>query len=176
MALVLKTERDPLALAGALGEVVHRIDPNIPLADVRTMEQVTATALAAPRFAAFLLGVFAVLALTLAAVGTYATISLLVAERTNEIGIRMALGAERRAIVASVLREGLIVALGGVALGIGGAIVLSRTLDTLVFGVTTRDPVTFTAVPIILMIVVGIASLMPARRAAALDPINALRQ
>lgn len=139
MALVLKTERDPLALAGALRDTMRAVDPNIPLADVRTMAQVTATALAAPWFATFLLGVFAALALTLAAVGTYATISLLVAERSNEIGIRMALGAERSMILASVLREGLVFAAGGIAIGLGGAALLSRVVATLLYGVTTFD-------------------------------------
>ena len=176
MALVLKTERDPLALTAALRDVVRAIDPNIPVADVRTMEQVMATALAAPRFAAFLLAVFAALALALAAVGTYATISLLVAQRSTEIGIRMALGAEQQTILASVLREGVVLAAGGIAMGMAGAAFLTRVVATLLYGVTTLDPVAFAIAPVVLMGVAVLASLLPARRAAALDPINALRQ
>jgi putative ABC transport system permease protein len=176
LALVIKTERDPLALTGPLRDVVRSIDPNIPLADVQTMERVTATALARPRFAAFLLGVFALLALTLATIGTYATISLLVAERAGEIGIRMALGAERRTIVASVLREGLGYAAGGVLLGIGGASAAARTLETLLYGVTRFDPMTFTIVPAILGIAALLASWAPAYRAASVNPVKTLRE
>jgi len=150
MALVLKIERDPLALAGALRDTVRAVDPHLPIADVQTMAQVTATALAEPRFATFLLGVFALLALTLAAVGTYATISLLVAERSNEIGIGMALGAERQAILASV-REGFVLAAGGIAIGLGSAALRSRVLATLLYGVTTHDPAAFTTAPVVLI-------------------------
>ena len=175
MALVLKTQGDPLAFSGALREVVRTVDRNVPVADVQTMEQVTATALAAPRFAAFLLGVFAVLALTLAALGTYATISLLVAERSNEIGIRMALGAERRAIVLSVLREGLAFATGGLIIGIGVALMVGRVLDTLLYGVDTFDPLTFAIVPAILAAVALLATWVPAYRAASVNPVKALR-
>jgi putative ABC transport system permease protein len=140
------------------------------------MEQITATALAGPRFAAFLLGLFATLALTLAAIGTYATISLLVAERSHEIGIRMALGAERNGILRWVLGEGLTLAGLGIALGIAGALLLTRILETLLYGVEAFDPLTFVAVPVILAIVAMMASFNPARRAASLDPVSTLRR
>jgi putative ABC transport system permease protein len=146
------------------------------VSDVARMEEVTASALAGPRFAAFLLGVFAFLALTLAAIGTYATVSLLVTERTQEIGIRMALGAERRAIAASILREGLLLAAGGVGIGTVGALLASRVLESMLFGVRAIDPVTFVIVPVVLVLVAVCASLLPARRAAALDPVIALRR
>ena len=135
-----------------------------------------ASALAGPRFAAFLLGVFAFLALTLAAIGTYATVSLLVTERTQEIGIRMALGAERRAIAMSIVREGLLLAAGGVGIGTVGALLASRVLESMLFGVRAFDPVTFVLVPVVLVLVAVCASLLPARRAAALDPVIALRR
>jgi putative ABC transport system permease protein len=173
---VLKADRDPLALTGALRDAVRAVDPNVPVADVQTMEQVAATALAGPRFAAFLLGVFAALALTLAAIGTYATIALLVSERASEIGIRMALGAERRTIVASVLREGLAYATGGIVIGVGGALLLTRVLETLLYGVTTFDPVTFGAVPALLVTVALLATWAPAYRAASVNPVKTLRQ
>jgi ABC-type antimicrobial peptide transport system permease subunit len=175
MALVVKTGSDPLAFAAALRAAVRAVDPSIPLADVQAMSQVTATALAGPRFAAVLLGVFAALALTLAAVGTYATISLLVAERSNEIGIRMALGAERGAIVRSVLREGLTYAAAGVLVGVAGAVLFTRILTTMLYGVTAFDPVTFAAVPALLTVVALLAAWAPAYRAASVNPVKTLR-
>ncbi len=175
MALALKTDRDPLALSGALRDVVRAVDPNIPLADIQTMEQVTAKALAAPRFAAFLLGVFAALALALAAVGTYATLSLLVAERANEIGIRMALGAERRTIIGAVVREGVSFAGGGIVVGLAGAWFAARVLETLLYGVSAVDPLTFATVPAILMGVTLLATWAPAYRAASVNPVTTLR-
>jgi putative ABC transport system permease protein len=176
LAIVIKTEQDPLTAVTPLRELVRSIDPNLPLADIRTMSDITARALAAPRFAAWLLGLFAVLALTLAAIGTYATISLLVAERAQEIGIRIALGAERSTILRWVLGEGLALAAAGIAIGVIGALVLSRALETLLYGVEALDPVTFTMVPIVLAMVAVLASLTPARRAASMDPATALRQ
>ena len=176
LAIVIKTEQDPLTAVTPLRELVRSIDPNLPLADVRTMSDITARALAAPRFAAWLLGLFAVLALTLAAIGTYATISLLVAERAQEIGIRIALGAERSTILRWVLGEGLALAAAGITIGIIGALVLSRALETLLYGVEALDLVTFTMVPIVLAMVAVLASLTPARRAASMDPATALRQ
>jgi putative ABC transport system permease protein len=176
LAIVMKTEGDPLAYVSALRNAVRAMDPTLPLADIQTMEQVTSTALAAPRFAALLLGLFAALALTLAAIGTYATISLLVAERSHEIGIRLALGAQRRTILGWILGEGLTLAGAGVAAGIGGALLLTRLLETLVYGVSTLDPLTFAVVPAILMSVAILASLNPARRAASVDPVATLRR
>jgi ABC-type antimicrobial peptide transport system permease subunit len=160
---------------GALRDTVRQVDPNLPVAEIQTMEQVTATALAGPRFAAVLLAVFAALALTLAAVGTYATISLLVNERSAEIGIRMALGAERATIVTSILREGLRYATAGVVIGMGGALLFTRALETLLYGVTTFDPLTFAAVPIILATVALLATWAPAYRAASVNPVKTLR-
>ena len=176
MAIAIRATQDPTALASALRETVRALDRNLPVSDVQTMERITATALAGPRFAAFLLGIFALLALTLAAVGTYATISLLVSERSYEIGIRMALGAEPRTIVSAVFREGLGLAGAGIALGIVGALLLSRLLETLLYGVTSLDPLTFAVVPAMLTAVALLASVMPARRAASLDPVTTLRQ
>jgi predicted permease len=175
MTLVLKSDGDPLALTGPLRDVVRAVDPAIPLADIQTMEHVTATALAGPRFAAFLLGVFAVLALTLAAVGTHATLALLVAERANEIGIRMALGAERRTIVAAVVREAVSSAVVGIAVGLAGAVFVVRVLEALLYGVSAVDPLTFASVPAILIGVSVLAAWAPAYRAASVNPVNTLR-
>jgi putative ABC transport system permease protein len=175
MAIVVKTGADPLAFATTLRREVRAMDRNLPIADVQTLGSVAADALAGPRFAALLLGLFAALALTLAAVGTYATIALLVSERSQEIGIRMALGAERGAIVRSILGEGLTLAGAGGALGMTGALVTTRLLGTLLYGVSPLDPLTFAAVPAILTVIALVASLTPARRAASLDPVTALR-
>ena len=176
MAVVMRTLGDPLAAASVLRQSVRAMDPNLPLADVQTMEQVTARALARPSFAASLLGLFAVLALVLAAIGTYATISLLVSERAHEIGIRIALGAERKTILGWILGEGLLLAGAGVAIGVAAALFLSRVLETLLYGVDRFDPLTFVIVPALLCVIAVIASLHPARRAASVDPAKTLRQ
>jgi ABC-type antimicrobial peptide transport system permease subunit len=176
MALTLKTAGDPLAIVPALREAIRSLDRNLPLAEIRTMDDIAATALARPRFATVFLAVLALLALTLAAIGTYATVSLLVSEGASEIGIRMAVGARRRDILGSVMREGLMLAVSGVGAGVGSALLVSRVLDALVFGVTTRDPATFVMTPAILFLVAMLASVLPARRAAALDPMKTLRQ
>jgi ABC-type antimicrobial peptide transport system permease subunit len=176
MAIAVRTEGDPLLLAPGFRDTVRSLDRNLPISDLQTMESVASKALSAPRFAAFLLGVFAALALALAAVGTYATISLLVAERSHEIGIRLALGAERRTILGSVFREGLALGAGGIAIGVLGAVLLSRVLQTLLYGVTPLDPLTFAAVPAVLAAITALASFTPARRAASVDPVVTLRE
>ena len=176
VAVVVKTKGDPLAMVEPLRQTIRAMDRNLPIAEVQSMDQITATALAGPRFAAFLLGLFAALALTLAAIGTYATISLLVSERAHEIGIRMALGAERRTIVGWVLGEGLTLAGIGIAVGTAGAMLVSRVLRTLLYGVDAADPLTFLTVAIMLALVAVMASFNPARRAASLDPLTTLRR
>jgi putative ABC transport system permease protein len=124
----------------------------------------------------FLLGIFAATALALAAIGIYGTISLLVAERTQEMGIRLALGADRRAILKLVLGQGLVLTAIGLAAGVAGAAALTRTLAGLVYGVGPLDPLTFVAVPALLCVVALAACALPARRAAGVDPISTLRQ
>ena len=176
MALVVKTDGNPLAIAGQLRDAIHALDRNLPISDIRTMDSVTATALSQPRFVTFLLALFAATALTLAAIGIYGTISLLVAERTQEMGIRLALGANPPAIVKLVLGQGMLLTGIGLALGVAGAMVLTRTLAGLVYGVGTLDPLTFVAVPLLLSVVALLACFLPARRAASVDPITTLRQ
>jgi predicted permease len=176
MALAIRTAADPTAMIEPLRETVRAMDQSLPLSDVRPMEEIAAAALAGPRFAAFVLGLFALLALTIAAIGTYATISLLVSERSHELGIRLALGAERRTIVQSVLREAVVVAGGGILIGLAVAAAASRVLEALLYGVPPLDPITFGAVPAILALVALAAAIAPARRAASLDPATTLRQ
>jgi predicted permease len=176
MTLVVKTESNPLAVAGQVREAIRAIDRNLPVSDIKTMADVTASALSQPRFVTFLLALFAVKALTLAAIGIYGTISLLVSERTQEMGIRLALGADRPAILKFVLGQGLVLTAIGLAAGLAAAVTLTRTLAGLVYGVGTLDPLTFVVVPGLLGAVALLACFAPARRAARVDPITTLRQ
>jgi ABC-type antimicrobial peptide transport system permease subunit len=128
-----------------------------------------------PRFDAVLTGLFAVLGLLLAAIGLFGLVSYSVAQRTNEIGVRMALGAQKRDVVSMILRQGLRLLLVGLAIGITGALALTRFLSSLLYGVAPTDPVTFTAVSLILIVVALLACYIPARRAAKVDPMIALR-
>ncbi len=176
MTLVAKTDGNPLAIAGSLRDAIRAIDRNLPVSDIRTMDDVAASALAQPQFVTFLLALFAGTALTLAAIGIYGTISLLVSERTQEMGIRLALGADRATILKLVLGQGLILTAIGLSAGLAGAVILTRTLSGLVYGVGTLDPFTFIAVPVMLAVVALLACMIPARRAASVDPITTLRQ
>ena len=176
MSLVMKTEGEPTAMLPALRSAVRDVGRHLPLAEVQTMEHVTATALAQPRFTAMLLGLLAGLALALAALGVYSTVSLLVTERTREIGIRVALGARRASILFLVLSEGAVIAGAGLALGIGGALLLTQALGGLLYGVSPLDPLTFAAVPAILGSLTLLACVNPALRATGVDPVVALRQ
>ena len=166
---------DPLALAGQVRDAIGSIDRNLPVSNIRTMDDVTASALSQPRFITFLLALFAGTALTLAAIGIYGTISLVVAERTQEMGIRLALGAHPPAILRLVLGQGLMLTAIGLGAGLAGAALLTRTLSGLVYGVGTLDPLTFVAVPALLCLVAMLACFLPARRAASVDPITTLR-
>jgi putative ABC transport system permease protein len=176
MTFVLRTSGDPLALLSAVRETVRSIDPNLPLADVQTLEQVSGGALSQARFTTLLLGLFAVLAALLATIGIYGVISLLVARRRREIGIRMALGARPGSILGMVMGRGMALASLGVAAGIVTAAALSRVVATLLYGVTQFDPFTFAAVPVALTVVALCACIIPARRAARVSPIVALRE
>ena len=175
MYLVVKTASRPINLAGSVRSVVAKIDKAVPVSDVMTMQQRLSESLARRRFSMVLLGVFAILGLTLAAVGISGVISYSVSRRTHEIGIRMALGAEKSEIVRMVVAQGLKLALIGVAIGIAGALALTRFLSSLLYGVKPTDPLTFIAVSLILIAVAIVACYIPARRAAKVDPMVALR-
>jgi len=146
------------------------------LDNVATMEQRLATSIARPRFYAVLLGVFAGVAGLLAAIGIYGVLAYAVVERTQEIGIRMALGAQRRNVLALVLRKGAILTLAGISLGLAGAVAATRLLQTMLFGVAPLDPATFAAVSSMFGAVATLASYVPARRATRVDPMIALRR
>ncbi|MDP6579614.1 MAG: ABC transporter permease [Vicinamibacterales bacterium] len=175
VTLAIRTEGDPLTAVPFLRSAVLELDPSLPLDDVMTMEARLATSVAQPRFYAILLGVFAALALILASVGIYGILSYGVSQRSTEIGVRMALGAHRRNILRLVLQQGAWMIGLGVALGLLGAYSVSGLLASLLFGVTATDPLTFAAVPAVLITVAVVACYIPARRATRVDPMVALR-
>lgn len=175
MVLAIRATGDPERLSGPLRAAVDAVDPSLPLSTVRTMEAMLADAVAPRRFSMLLLAVFAGIALLLASVGIYGVISFDVARRSQELGVRMALGAERGAVLRLVLRQGLGLALLGVAIGVVGAIGLTRLLTSQLYGVDPTDPVTFAAVVALLLGIAAVAILLPARRATRVNPMIALR-
>ena len=175
VAVVLRTEGDPAAIMGLVRRAVEENDPREVIYGVQTMDDVIASSFAARRLSMILLAVFATLALVLSCVGIYGVISYLVSQRTHEIGVRMALGAQGSDVMRLVLGEGARMALIGVALGIAAALGLTRLMENQLFGVTAHDPLTFVAVAILLTLVATLACYIPARRAVRVDPLVALR-
>jgi putative ABC transport system permease protein len=175
MGLALRTTMNPTLLAPALRSAVAEQDKELPVSEVGTIVGNIAHSTRERRLSATLFAAFAVLALLLAAVGIYGVISYSVARRSHEIGIRMALGAEKRDVLRMVVGQGLKLALIGVAIGIAGALALTRFLSSLLYGVKATDPLTFIAVSLILIVVALLACYVPARRAAKVDPMVALR-
>jgi putative ABC transport system permease protein len=175
MSLVLRTGVDPLSLAAAARAEIRRLDGELAVSTVSTLDGLLSEATAQPRFNASLLALFALLALVLAAVGIYGVIAFAVAQRTHEIGLRMALGAQPRDVLRLILAQGLKLTLSGVGLGLFAAFALTRWLKTLLFGVSTTDPLTFGGIALVLTVVALLACWIPARRAAKVDPIVALR-
>lgn len=174
--LVIRTTGDPLRLAASVRAAVQAIDPDQPVANVRVMEQIVNGPMAEPQFRTWLLSVFAAVAVALAALGIYGVMSYAVAQRTHEIGIRMALGAQRKDVLKLVLGRGLALTLGGIALGVVAAFALTRWMATLLFGVRPTDPGTFVVVALLLLVIALLACYLPARRAVQVDPLTALRQ
>ena len=175
MTVTLRTSGDPSLLAGAVRAQVRALDPELPVYAVRTMRDVVDLSMAQPRFRTRLLALFAALALILATVGIYGVVAYTVTERHHEIGLRMALGARRLDVVRLVVGQGLKLAVGGVALGVVAALALSQVLSGLLFGVSATDLATFVAVSLLLVGVTLLATYLPARRAARVDPMVALR-
>lgn len=172
--IVLVTPGDPTALMAAARRTVHDLDPQVA-PSIQTLKEIYAASLAERRFQLLLLGVFGTTALLLALVGIYGVISFHVTQRTREIGVRMALGATGETVVRLVVRQGLLLAGLGVGIGLAGALAVTRLMRSLLYGVTATDPVTFLAVPFLLVIAVVLACFLPARRAASVDPMIALR-
>lgn len=176
MSLFLRTDPDPLTLAGAVRREIAAVDPAIPVMTMQSVRQGLDQSMATPRFNTLLLGGFAALALLLAAVGVYGVIAYSVNQRTREIGIRMALGAAPRRVLRLVITEALALALFGIVLGVIGAFGAMRLLAHQLYGVRATDPLAFIVVASVLLIVATVASFVPARRAAGVDPLVALRQ
>jgi putative ABC transport system permease protein len=175
MTLGVRTHGDPAQLGMMVRDQVRALDPALPVEDIKPMTQVIAESIAEPRFRTTLLGLFAATALLLAAVGIYGVISYNTSRRTREIGIRVALGAQRRNVLSLILREGLVLSAAGAALGILGAAMLAHFLASLVFGIGTGDPFTYVSVTGLLLGVALLACYIPARRAMDVDPMVALR-
>jgi len=175
LALAVRTRAGPTALTVAVRQAVMAVDKDQPLSGIKTMEQVVEDSVAGRRFQMSLLAVFATIALGLAAIGIYGLMSYTVNQRTHEIGIRMALGAKRREILHLVMRHGMMLAIVGVALGTVGALLLTRSLSSMLYGVGANDPTTLLSVATLLIGVAALASYIPARRAMRVDPMVALR-
>jgi len=175
MTLVLRIAGEPMRLVNPIRAEVRALDPRLPVANVRLMTDVVDASMATPRLTGTLLTIFAGLALVLAAVGVAGVLAYLVSRRRREIGIRMALGASRANVLGLIVRRGVLYAGAGIAAGIAAALFLTRLMEGLLFGVAPRDPLTFVAVSAILLVIAVVASLIPALRAARVDPLEALR-
>jgi putative ABC transport system permease protein len=175
MNLAVRTHADPASLTSAVLEQVHSLDPDLAAASIQTMTQVISSSMAGSEFNTILLGAFASLALLLAAIGVYGVLSYAVAQQRHEIGIRMALGAEKRDVLSMVVGQGLKVAAMGVGIGTVGALGLTRLLSSLLYDVKATDPLTFIGASLLLIAVAVLASYIPARRATKVDPMVALR-
>jgi putative ABC transport system permease protein len=162
-------------MAEVLRQSVSEVDPNLPVYQVATMDEVVWASVAEPRFQTLLLGVFSALALLLAAIGIYGVMSYSVASSVREIGVRLALGARAQDVAAMFVRRGLVLTAAGLALGVAGALALTRLLSSMLYSVTATDPVAFAAALFVLVVAALLASYAPARRAAAVDPAVALR-
>ncbi len=176
MSLVVRTKvSDPGALTSAIRSALSATDPNLPLTSVRVFDEYIARSLARPRFNALLLSIFAGTALVLTAIGIYGVMAYSVAQRTNEIGIRIALGAEQSSIFRLIVGQAMTLVGISVALGLVGAFAATRLLNSLLYGVGAADPITFCLIVVLVSVVAFLAAWLPARRAARVDPIVALR-
>jgi putative ABC transport system permease protein len=175
MFVAVRTAEDPLAMTAAVRQAVAAVDPDQPVSDIRSMDQRVSESLGPRRFNMLLLALFATVALALCAIGIYGVIAYAVTERTHEIGVRLALGAQRRDVVAMVVGQGLVLAVAGAVLGVVAAVALTRLMTSLLYDVTATDPLTFGAVSLLLLLVAIGASWLPARRATRVDPLIALR-
>jgi len=173
--LVARAAGDPAALAVMIREEIKAVVPNLPAPVIRTMDEILSETMAQPRFQAWLLSLFGIVALVLAAVGLYGVLAYAVSQRTHEIGIRMALGAQKRNVLALVIRHGMRLALIGVCAGAAAALALTRVMASLLYEVAPTDPLTFVSVALLLLAIAWLACWLPARRAARVDPMEALR-
>ena len=175
MTLVARARDNPFSLLSAVRAEVRKRDRDLPVSNIQTIDQTLRVVLGPERFAVFLLVIFAAVALSLAAVGLYGVMSYAVSQRTREIGIRMALGARRSDVMMMVIGQGIKLAGAGILIGLGGALALTRLMETLVFGVSATDPLTYVTIVSLLTVVALLACWIPARRATKVDPLLALR-
>src|SRR5262249_52064108 len=175
MNVLVRTAGDPAGLIGAVQSAVWQIDSNQPIAGIATMDRIVSDSIAQPRLAMVLMGLFGLIAVTLATVGIYGLLSYSVRQRTHEIGVRMALGSRQADVLRMIVGDGLGLTLIGIVVGIAASFVFTRFLSSFVFGVVGTAPPTFMGVVVLLLLVAVLASYLPARRAAHVDPIVALR-
>jgi putative ABC transport system permease protein len=175
MHLVVRTSGDVATLAGPVRHAAHAVDATVPVAELQPLTTLMAATLGRPRLLALLLSVFAAAGLLLSVGGLYGVVAVRVRQREREIGIRMALGAPPRSMALGVVRQGLGYAAGGLLAGLPAAVALARLMESVVYGVTTHDPITFGVLPVVLVAVAAAASYLPARRAARVDPVRAMR-
>jgi putative ABC transport system permease protein len=175
LELVVRAKLPVESLVPGVRAALRSVDPDLPNSDFRPLEQLVDQAVSPRRFVTALLGVFSLLALILASLGIYGVISYSVTQRTNEIGIRLALGAQTPAVLRLIIAQGVKLALIGLGIGLGAAFVLTRVLSSLLFGVGATDPLTFTGIAVLLISVALLACYIPARRATKVDPMIALR-
>jgi putative ABC transport system permease protein len=176
MSIVVHTDGKPSALASSLRQAVKAVDPDLPTAQIRTMDELMVQATSRPRFNLLMLAVFALVALGLASIGLYGVMSYLVAQRTREIGIRIALGGQPGHVRRMVVRESLLISVVGLAIGGAISLALSRVVAGLLFGVRANDPPTYIGIVLLLLVVSAGASYGPARRATRVDPLTALHE
>jgi putative ABC transport system permease protein len=176
MAMVARTAGPPEQIAAAVRQAGFEVDPVVPIAEMQPYETMIAGTLGRPRLLSYLLTIFAAAGLALGLIGVYGVVAYRVRQREREIGIRLALGARPASMAKSVVTQGVQHAIAGIALGLPAAFLLSRVMSSMVFGITTRDPLTFTALPILIVAVTTLACYLPARRAARVDPVVAIKQ
>jgi ABC-type antimicrobial peptide transport system permease subunit len=175
MHFAVRARGDAAALLPSIRDAVARVDPNVPLTSARTMDDVVASSMAEMSFTVVLLAIAAAVALLLGAIGLYGVVSWVVAQRTHEMGVRIALGARPADVRTMVVRQGMIVTIAGIIVGLVAALGATRLLASLLYEVSAYDPLTFIIVPIVLFAVSLLAAWLPARRAAAVDPLTAMR-
>ena len=174
-SVVVRSSLDPSSLGSSVRSIVYEIDPNQPVSRVRVLDDLVAGSVAGDRLVTLLLGGFALIAMLLAAIGIYGVLSYSVGQRTHEIGIRMALGAERGEVLGFILREGMVLAMGGIVAGLIGALVATRFLESLLYGVVATDTAVYATISALLLTVAFVACRVPAGRATRVDPLVALR-
>jgi len=175
MAFVVRSSVESESIAGAIRQAVAEVDRTVPVSNVQTMEHIVSTSVTQPRFNLFLVGLFSVVALLLSAAGIYGVTSYTVTQRTHELGIRLALGAQMSDVLRMILGQGMAVIMIGVGLGLVAAFGLLRLMRSLLFEVTETDPLTYAGITLMLIVVALVACYVPARRATKVDPLEALR-